>query len=217
MCNAFMNRVLGRIFAPSVLASLLFAAGAAAAQVAEPSLPGIESVLGELRTGGLVIYLRHASTEQTEKPDEDADVDRCETQRNLSADGREQARKIGRAMAALGIKVGAVYSSPFCRCRDTAQLAFGRYAVNEELFFSIRASAEQTRRLSESLRGMLAQPPQPGTNTVIVSHTANLREAAGIWPKPEGVAIVFRPLPGGRFEAVAKVLAQDWALAGGVR
>ena len=40
---------------------------------------------------------------------------------------------------------------------------------------------------------MLRTPPPNGTNTVIVSHTANLKEAVGIWPKPEGVIHVFKP------------------------
>jgi hypothetical protein len=45
---------------------------------------------------------------------------------------------------------------------------------------------------------------------VIISHTANLKEAAGIWPKPEGVAIVFRPRRDGSFEPIARVLPEDW-------
>jgi hypothetical protein len=57
---------------------------------------------------------------------------------------------------------------------------------------------------------MLATAPAKGSNAVIVSHTANLREAAGIWPKPEGVAYVFRPLPRGGFEAVARILPDEW-------
>jgi len=176
-------------------------------------LPGLGAVLDELRNGGLVIYLRHAATDPSGPADEDAEIERCETQRNLSAKGRDQATRIGRAFVALGIHVGSVVSSPFCRCLETARLAFGHADIAGDLFFSIDADARQTRRLSESLRRMLATPPAPHTNAVIVSHTANLREATGIWPKPEGVAYVFRPLPDGRFEAVARVQPQDWAAA----
>ena len=43
----------------------------------------------------------------------------------------------------------------------------------------------ETKRITESLRRMLSTPPK-AINTVIVSYTASLREAAGIWPKPEG-------------------------------
>lgn len=188
--------------------SLLAAAQPSPAQ--EESLPGLAAVLGELRKGGLVVYFRHGLTEQSGATDETANLDKCETQRQLSAEGREQSRNTGRAFRALRIPVGNVLSSPFCRCKDTAQLAFGRYTVNHDLYFAINADTQETKRLGAALRLMLATPPKAATNDVIVAHTANLREAAGIWPKPEGVAYVFRPLPGGRFEAVAKVLPEEW-------
>ncbi len=52
--------------------------------------------------------------------------------------------------------------------------------------------------------------PQPGSNTVIVSHNANLKEATGIWPKREGDAHVFRPRPGGGFDYVGEVSVDEW-------
>jgi len=185
--------------------------GAARAQ--DKPLAELSSVIGELRHGGFVIYFRHAATEQIGATDETADLTRCETQRNLSAEGRAQATQIGRAMKALAIPVGTVAASPFCRTRDTAQLAFGRTVVNQDLYFVISTDAAETRRLTDSLRTMLSAPPAKGTNTVLVSHSANLREAAGIFAKPEGAAYVFRPLSNGRFEAVARVLPEDWTRA----
>src|SRR5258706_14322846 len=91
---------------------------------AEDKLAGLSSVLGELRKGGLVIYFRHGATDQTGANDETADLMKCETQRNLSAEGREQVTQIGKAFKALRIPVGTVTTSPFCRCKDTAKLAF---------------------------------------------------------------------------------------------
>jgi hypothetical protein len=58
---------------------------------------------------------------------------------------------------------------------------------------------------------MLSTLPAKGTNAVLVSHSANLLEAAGIFAKPEGAAFVFRPLPDGKFEAVARILPEDWS------
>jgi hypothetical protein len=46
---------------------------------------------------------------------------------------------------------------------------------------------------------------------VIIAHSANLKESTGFWPKPEGVAYVFKPTGGDRFVPVAKVLPDDWA------
>jgi phosphohistidine phosphatase SixA len=196
------------------------AAPVAFAQPAD-KLRDLASVLGELRKGGLVIYFRHASTDQSGPTDEAADMANCATQRNLSALGREQAEQTGKAFLALGIPVGTVMASPFCRTRDTAKLAFGRFTVSNDLYYAIGTNVADTTRFTQSLRRMLSTPPSKATNSVLVSHTANLREATGIWPKPEGAAYVFRPLPDGKFEAIAMIAPEDWgkvaALAGKLR
>jgi broad specificity phosphatase PhoE len=192
------------------LATMINLVVPAPAASAADRLADLSSVLGELRKGGFVIYFRHGSTNQTGSSDEAADLMKCETQRNLSAEGREQTRQIGKAFQALSIPVGTVTTSPFCRCKDTAKLAFGRFTVSNDLYFALGSDADETKRFAQSLRRMLSTPPATATNAVIVSHTANLREATGIWPKPEGVAYVFRPLPGGKFEAIAMVLPEDW-------
>lgn len=186
----------------------------AAAAPAEPEpLPGLESVLADLRRGGFVLYFRHALTEPEAAGAAAEDVESCATQRNLTAEGREQAQRIGAAIRALGIPVGTVVASPFCRCQDTAQLAFGRYEVSRDLYFAIDVDAAERARLSAALRRMLGAAPAAGSNAVIVAHTANLKEAADLWPKPEGVAFVFRPLGGDRFAAVARVEPEQWTRA----
>ena len=188
----------------------LFAAclvsGAAHALEAVPN--GLPEVLDELRRGGLVIYFRHAPTEASEAAD--SDVADCATQRNLTPQGRALAVRIGAAMRSLQIPVGKVASSPFCRCVDTAKLAFGRFEVDTDLRFAMTTTPEETERLALELRRMLASAPRAGTNTVLISHTANLREAANLWPKPEGAAYIFRPLPGGRFVPIARVAPEAW-------
>lgn len=205
-------------------ASVLLMAAAAFATPLRPAwaapataapLPGLASVLGELRKGGLVIYMRHAATEHTEASGAAEDLARCATQRNLSASGRMEAVRDGRAIKALGIPIGAVLTSPYCRAEVTAQLAFGRHAPAPDLRFAMGSDAGETRRLADALRRMLATAPADGGNTVLVSHSANLFEASGIFPKPEGVAIVFRPLGDGRFEALARIAPGDWNLAAG--
>ena len=204
---------------PTMLLSalLLFSAwGVCAADDPDPGtasnpLGDLRSVLGELRNGGFVLYFRHTATDQSGVGDAEADLGRCETQRNLSTAGRAEAAQIGKSIKALRIPVGSVLASPLCRAQETARLAFGRVAVSKDLYFVLGADESAMNRLRDALRRMLSTPPPPGTNVVLVSHSANLREAAGIFAKPEGVAYVFRPLPNGKFEAVARILPQDWS------
>lgn len=170
----------------------------------------LASVLDELRRGGLVIFLRHTTTNQA-GIDGPEDARRCETQRQLSSRGRAEAVQIGKAIRTLAIPIGHVASSPYCRAKDTAQLAFGRFAEHPDLGFVIGSDAGETRRMTDALRRLLATPPAMGTNSVIVSHSANLLEATGIFAKPEGAAYVFRPLGDGRFETIARILPDDWA------
>lgn len=214
MVNGLQTKRWGRRALLRVLGAgvVLLAGGLGGALGADEPPPVDASLLQQLHRGGVVIYFRHAATEVVAGAEGAEKLARCETQRNLSAMGREQATKIGAAFAALGIPVGNVISSPFCRCKDTAQLAFGRHIVSNDLHFAIDVSAEERRRLTAALRDMLSAPPAAGTNTVIVGHTANMREAAGLWPKPEGAAYVVRPLGAGRFEAVARMAPEDWGV-----
>jgi broad specificity phosphatase PhoE len=201
-------------FAASVLGLVaLFSVLGAAAAAIEPPTVDARSIAGDLRKGGYVIYVRHGLTEQVGATDEAADFSRCETQRNLSDAGRAQARAIGKAVKALGIPVGAVEASPFCRTKETADLAFGRHRVNTDLVFVMNSDATESKRLGAALRRMISTVPASRTNTVLVSHSANLREAAGIFAKPEGAAYIFRPLGGGRFEPIARILPDGWDAA----
>lgn len=77
-----------------------------------------------LREGGHVVLLRHANAPGTGEP-ANFDIAKCATQRNLSDRGRQQARRIGALFAARAAPVERVLTSSFCRCKDTATLAFG--------------------------------------------------------------------------------------------
>lgn len=177
----------------------------------QPPAPTMDaaSMVRALQSGGYVIYFRHAATDQS-KPDADrVDLKNCATQRGLSDKGREQARAIGKAFSSLGIKVSKVSSSPYCRAIDTAKLAFGNATVLNDLEFALSKSEPEAKRLGAALRKLLEDTPAKGTNIVIVAHSANLKEAIGIWPQPEGAGYVFRP-EGGRVSFVARVGPEEW-------
>lgn len=169
----------------------------------------LAGLLGELRNGGFVIYIRHASTVHAAGDEQKEEQGRCETQRNLSDKGRGEAQQIGKTFRALGIPIGAVVASPYCRTKETAALAFGDYEEDPDLGFVMGTNADETKRRAQSLRQRLGSLPEKGVNNAIVSHSANLYEAAGVFAKPEGAVYIFKPQGGGRFEMLARILPEE--------
>ena len=82
-----------------------------------------------LREGGCVVLMRHAQTDPGVGDPPNFKLGECSTQRNLSEAGREQARRVGAAFMRERVKLDQVRSSAWCRCVDTAMLAFGQNTV----------------------------------------------------------------------------------------
>src|SRR5262245_2403480 len=85
-----------------------------------------EEVWALLKGGGQVILIRHAITTPGVGDPPGMRVDDCSTQRNLTDEGRRDARRVGETFRTRGLVVDRVLSSPWCRCLETARLAFGR-------------------------------------------------------------------------------------------
>jgi phosphohistidine phosphatase SixA len=181
-------RLVARVLAEDwpALATAM-ATPAAGEELAGPAL------LTALHEGGFVIYFRHARTNFSQDDTDLSDLSNCATQRNLSVEGRNQARLIGEGIAALGIPIGEVLSSELCRTRETAELAFRRATPMPDLtsFGTAGSEAEEQERAA-ALRRLLATPPPPGTNTVLVGHLFNIQAAANI-SLAEGEAAIFSP------------------------
>jgi len=193
-----------------LLATALFGSFAFPARGADMS--GGE-LLAALRQGGLIIYFRHADTGPATPEPPSVQIERCETQRNLNDNGRAQAREIGAQFRRLGIPVGKVLSSRFCRCVDTAQLAFGRHEVAQVLTGVRRGPecADARRSASEGLRALLSTPPPEGENLVLVSHGFNLRDLEGVYLGTQGEAAVYRADGRGGYALLARILPEAWA------
>ena len=192
---------------------LAIPAGLSAGQLAGDTSPKLQgsALVKELQKGGYVIYFRHGLTnDHGEKDVSDADLDDCARQRNLSDAGQAQTKEIGAAFKGLRIPVGEVFSSPYCRCLDTARNIFGKASKAEFLHFAIHLRTAERGSVTSKLLDVLAMVPPAGMNTGIVSHTANLQEAVGIWPKPEGVAHVFKPQGDGTFTYVGSMQPEAW-------
>jgi phosphohistidine phosphatase SixA len=176
-----------------------------------PDVLSGKALVEALRAGGYIIYFRHGMTDHATLDTDRVNLADCSKQRLLSAAGRQQMREVGRAFTRLGIRVGTVLSSPYCRTIDTATLVAGRTEVAEDMKHTVNADEATANQRAQALRKLLATKPQPGTNTVLAGHTANLQEATGIWPKPEGVAIVFQPTADGGARYIATVPAEQWS------
>jgi broad specificity phosphatase PhoE len=141
----------------------------------EPAAPPL---VDELRRGGMVLVFRHALTDT--RVDQQEFLRSCAVQRNLSTEGREQARAIGAAMRRLEIPVGDVRASPMCRTRDTALLAFGRASIDRRLLtLGLVGTGADDERRTQVLRELVSRPPPDDRNTVLVTHTSNIGDALG--------------------------------------
>ena len=152
-----------------------------------------DSLWSLLREGGHAVLIRHAATEPGLGDPPNFRLGDCSTQRNLSAEGRAEARRLGDAFRERKVPVERVLSSAWCRCQDTARLAFGEYEVWAPLnsfFTDSSRGAPQTRALLERLAGMPAR-----SNLVLVTHQVNITAATGVFPA-SGEMVVVRP--GGR-------------------
>jgi broad specificity phosphatase PhoE len=196
------------------LAAALAGASARAQGTPDPAQALAGSALAAaLKQGGFVIYFRHADTGAPVAEPAGFDLARCDTQRNLNDDGRAQARDIGVQFRRLEIPVGSVLSSEFCRCWQTAELAFGRYQKTSDLSGVPRGPQwdELRQERAGALRRLLSSPPPAGQNSVLVSHGFNLWDLERFHLGTQGEAAVYRPDGRGAYTLVARVLPQDWA------
>ncbi len=136
-----------------------------------------EAVWEALRTPGAVVVLRHSYAPGAFDPP-DARLDDCSTQRNLDDTGRAQARRIGEAFRQQGIAVGAVVSSPRCRCLDTARLAFGRVEAWEALQGALGDAARRRRQVAEIRQRIAAH--QGDVPLVLVTHGSVITDLTGL-------------------------------------
>ena len=171
----------------------LFVAGGAAV-LAWPALAfADERLLARLRSGGMVILMRHASTEPGLGDPPGYKLGDCRTQRNLSEAGRAEAKRTGERLREERVRIGRVLTSPWCRCRDTAMLAFG-HAEDWEPLSSIFDFPERERDFSERVRkriGSYGRKPAPD-NVVMVTHNVNIA-ALTRHSVAQGEMVVVRP------------------------
>ena len=172
------------------------------------------ALLAALRAGGLNLYFRHVATDwsQSDQVSESGDWQDCDParMRQLSDDGRTDARTIGAAIRALAIPVSEVLASPYCRTRETAELMQLGEVVDTFQVMNLRAADYVGGRAAvvADAQALLASVPMPG-NRIISAHGNVARNATPYYPQ-EGEALVFRP-DGERFRLLGRITVSDWA------
>jgi len=162
-----------------------------------------EDVAALLRQGGVVIAFRHALAPGTfDPPGFRPGV--CSTQRNLDDAGRAQARRIGEWFKAAGLQPARVRSSPWCRCLDTATLAFGQ-AEPWAALGSPHGATETTNAESlDALRQAVAAAPR-GRFEAWVTHQFVLSKLVG-GGSSSGEGLVLRADAAGVPQVLARML-----------
>jgi broad specificity phosphatase PhoE len=155
-----------------------------------------------LHAGGYILLIRHALTDPGIGDPPGFRLAVCSTQRNLSEQGKREARAIGAAFRKRGIPLGPVWSSRWCRCLDTARLAFGRVEEAPMLDSMFRDSEAAGRA---KLREVLARVGayRDKANLVLVTHDVNIRALVNEYVAP-GEVVVARP-GAGKLEVVGKL------------
>jgi len=144
-----------------------------------------------LRGGGIALF-RHANAPGTGDPP-GYRLEDCATQRNLDDSGRRQAEAIGARFRAEGVVVGRVLSSRWCRCLETARLAFPGEVGVETAFNSFFDERGDGPEITARARRILAEWRGPGA-LVVVTHQVNITALTGIHPRSgEGVALTVSP------------------------
>jgi broad specificity phosphatase PhoE len=147
-----------------------------------------EELWAVLRAGGQVILIRHAVTTPGSGDPPGMRLDDCSTQRNLSDEGRQHARRIGEQFRKRNIPVDRVLSSPWCRCLETARLAFGKAEVSQPLSNLFGRYENRDRQIRE-MRALLREA-RKGANLVLVSHGSTILALTGVAPATGEMVLV---------------------------
>lgn len=176
---------------------------------------GFTALVQALQQGGYNLYFRHEATDwsQFDAVDQQNDWLSCDGSkiRQLSAAGRKRAKQTGGFIRKLNIPVSEVLASPYCRAMDTAELlGLGKVQASTAVI-NLRVAEYFGGRLAviETARQLLARPPAPGTNRVIVAHGNVAREATPVYPG-EGEMVIFRPGGNSLFTFVGRIAPDQW-------
>jgi len=141
-----------------------------------------------LYDGGNIYLLRHALAPGTGDPD-NFDVDDCDTQRNLSKEGRNQSVRIGEKLRD-NLKIPPqIFSSQWCRCRETAKILSLGYVTElpilNSFFENFHLKDKQTTQLKDWLFQLNNKMP-----IILVTHQVNITALTEVYPSSGEIVVI---------------------------
>ena len=144
--------------------------------------------------GNKIILIRHSLAPGGGDPS-GFKINDCKTQRNLSKEGIEQSKKIGKLFQKNQIKIDQVLSSQWCRCKDTAKYAFGKYeefsALNST--FQKQFSGNETEQIRK-IKKYINNWEENGKNLVFVTHYSIITKLTNAIPDSGEIIIINKKL-----------------------
>jgi broad specificity phosphatase PhoE len=156
-----------------------------------------------LQQGGQVVLVRHGLTTPGVGDPPGFTLADCSTQRNLVDAGRREAERLGAALRAHRVPVARVLSSPWCRCIETARLAFGVEPAIDDSLSNLFDASQNTDKQVAAFRKLVANAPKRG-NLMLVTHGSTTAAFTGI---NQGTAemVIVTPLAGERFRVAGRL------------
>jgi len=147
-----------------------------------------KNLINQLQDGGKLIFIRHAYAPGSGDPD-NFNLNDCSTQRNLSKEGQRQAKYIGEFFRNNKVKIDKVLSSEWCRCKETAKIAFKNFSTNSFLnsFYSSKFAKnkdKQVKALKEYIKKFKSDK-----NLVLVTHYVLISEILNYGPSSGEIVV----------------------------
>ena len=147
-----------------------------------------KKLFNQLEEGGKLIFIRHAYAPGSGDP-VNFNLNDCSTQRNLSEEGRKQAKYIGEFFRNKKIKIDQVISSEWCRCKETAEIAFTNFSTNSFLnsFYSYKFAKNKIKQIN-ALNDYIDKF-RSNKNLVLITHYVLISEVLNYGPSSGEIVV----------------------------
>ena len=147
-----------------------------------------KNLINQLEDGEKLIFIRHAYAPGSGDPN-NFNLNDCSTQRNLNDDGKKQAQNIGEFFKENKIEKNIVLSSEWCRCKETAKIAFTNFSTNSFLnsFYSPQFEKNKDRQIK--LLNEYVKKFKSNKNLIFVTHYVLISEILNYGPSSGEIVV----------------------------